>query len=88
MTLPTKPVVIRLSAQAADRFGQLCEEFAGLQKSHVMRCIVEATLSRELPEQVEIVTRQIRKPRGKAAAFKKNSERMDNLNTNRRLAPD
>lgn len=84
MTLPSKPVVIRLPADAARRFTELCNEFAGLQKSQVMRMVVESVLSQPLHDQVAAVTTQIRKPGAKAHGGRRASSRLDNTNQNRR----
>lgn len=86
MTLPSKPVVIRLPADAARRFNELCSEFAGLQKSQVMRMVVESVLSRPLQDQVEAVTAQIRKPGAKTHAARRTGGRLENTNQNRRTA--
>lgn len=86
MTLPTKPVVIRLSAEGTRAFDELCGEFAGLAKGQVMRMLVEALLSQPMSEQIETVTKQIRKPSGKKGQPKKVSGRLENSNQNRRHA--
>lgn len=86
MTLPSKPVVIRLPADAARRFNDLCSEFAGLQKSQVMRMVVESVLSQPLQDQVLAVTAQIRKPSAKAHSARRSSSRLDGANQNRRAA--
>lgn len=86
MTLPSKPVVIRLPADAARRFNELCNEFAGLQKSQVMRMVVESVLSQPLQEQVETVTAQIRKPGAKPHSARRSSSRLENTNQHRRTA--
>ncbi|GMV83707.1 MAG: hypothetical protein AMXMBFR7_48910 [Planctomycetota bacterium] len=84
MTLPSKPVVIRLPAEANKKFEALCREFSGLPKSQVMRLLIEALLNEPLSEQVQVVTKQIRKPGTKPGVTKKPSERFEALNTNRR----
>lgn len=83
MTLPSKPTAIRLSAETAKRFAELCAEFGGLPPAQVMRYVVESVLSQPLPAQVEIVTNQIRRP-GKSAGKKPTAERLEGLNANRR----
>lgn len=84
MTLPSRPVVIRLPADAAKRFNELCNEFAGLQKSQVMRMVVESVLSQPLQDQVETVTAQIRKPGAKKLSVRRTGGRLENTNQNRR----
>lgn len=88
MTIPSKPVVIRLPAESSKKFEQLCREFSGLQKSQVMRLLIEALLSESLQDQVETVTSQIRKPGSKPTAPKRAKDRVESINTNRRHSHD
>ncbi len=81
MTLPSKPVVIRLPAEANKKFEALCREFSGLPKSQVMRLLIESLLSEPLQEQVQSVTKQIRKPGAKAPAARRHSDRIESLNS-------
>lgn len=84
MTLPSKPVVVRLPGELAQRFDRLQEEFGGLQPSAILRMLIAAQLERPLPEQVEEVTRQIRKPKG-ARTQKPNSTK-PGLNAKNRIS--
>jgi len=85
MTLPSKPITIRLSPESHERFQKLCAEFGGLQSSQILRCIVESVLEQPLPQQIEILTTQIRKPGGELSTGFKRSARQERPNSNRRL---
>ncbi|MCZ7645935.1 MAG: hypothetical protein M5U26_11735 [Planctomycetota bacterium] len=61
MTLPRKSVMVRLSDEMAEKFGALCREFGGLPPATVLRMLVADALEVSLDDQVEHVTRQIRK---------------------------
>ena len=84
MTLPSKPVVIRLTPEAAEKFRMLCEEFAGLPQSQVIRYVVESVLNQPFSDQVEILTNQIRKPGAKGPNQKRTSVRIESAIVNRR----
>ncbi|GMV83999.1 MAG: hypothetical protein AMXMBFR7_51830 [Planctomycetota bacterium] len=61
MTLPRKSVMLRLTDAMAGKFEALCQEFGGLPPATVLRMLVADTLDVSLEDQVERVTRQIRK---------------------------
>ena len=62
MGLPTKIINIRLSPGQKDRFDRLKGEFAGLPQATILRLLINAFLEMPIDKQVEILTKQIRKP--------------------------
>jgi len=62
MGLPTKIINIRLSPEQTERFERLKSEFAGLPQATVLRLLVSSVLEMQMSAQVELLTKQIRKP--------------------------
>lgn len=60
MSLPTKPITIRLAPEHLERFRRLAGEFSGLSSSVVLRLLIVGRLSRPLAEQIAEVNEQIR----------------------------
>ncbi len=79
MTLPSKPIMIRLPAELSDRFERLKAEFPGLPQSLVLRLLVSSILEKSLDEQIDVVTAQIRQ--GKDASNSSFQNRIVGLNS-------
>jgi len=62
MSLPTKIINVRLGPQQAEQFKRLKNEFAGLPQATVLRLLISAVLEMPLERQVEVLTKQIRRP--------------------------
>jgi hypothetical protein len=60
--------MIRLPADMARKFDDLCSQFQGLAPATVMRMLVADQLERDPRKQVEIVNRQIRKGTAKGGS--------------------
>jgi len=80
MSIQSKVINVRLSPDQAERFQRLKSEFSGLPKATVLRLLIASYLDMPLEKQVEILTRQIRRPEGSA---KHQTERL-HLNENKR----
>jgi len=68
MSLPSRPIMIRLPVELAKKFDNLCMEFRGLAPAAVMRMLVTEQLERETKRQIETVNRQVRKGTAKGEA--------------------
>ena len=60
MTLPSKPIMVRLPAELAQAFEDLKLEFPGLPQSMLLRFVISSVLERPIEERVRIVNEQIR----------------------------
>ena len=76
MTLPSKPVMVRIPAELVPRFEALKQEFPGIPQAMVLRFILTSVFERSLDEQIEIINAQIR-----GAKESKTVNRIERLNT-------
>jgi len=62
MSIPNKPVNVRLSPELTERLNVLAARVPSLPRSHLLRLLLESALSGSLDEQLERITRQLVKP--------------------------
>ncbi|MCZ7646100.1 MAG: hypothetical protein M5U26_12570 [Planctomycetota bacterium] len=60
MTLPRKPIMVRLSPELGAKFEALQAEFPGLPQAMLIRFLLTSVLDRNLDDQVKTVNRVIR----------------------------
>ena len=62
MTLPIKPITLRLPQHDRQQFQRLVDEFPGLPIGTVLRMLIADLLDRPIAEQIAAVERRIRHP--------------------------